>query len=204
MQRMPCPGSGTVTTERECADLCDRTPGCQAIVFDEQPLDPVESLCYIYDTPDLTPGSSSKPPWAHAVPTRLCVADLGCPHPASAASHNLVLVLVIRFVTHVLRDWLHYHSVLGVRHFVLISNECDAQAHTAMLAAAASVPCAPRLSFINAYRCAAGFQTRAYSEAVQLLLEHVSRLKTLSALFEDSAPCVRLAVPGAQAAPSRP
>ena len=51
----------------------------------------------------------------------------------------IVFFLVIRFVTHVLRDWLHYHSVLGVRHFVLISNECDAQAHTAMLAAAARV-----------------------------------------------------------------
>jgi len=43
-------------------------------------------------------------------------------------------------VTPVLRAWLHYHVHLGVRHFVLVSNECDDAKHAAVMVAAASVP----------------------------------------------------------------
>ena len=32
------------------------------------------------------------------------------------------------------------------------------------------MPCVPRLQFINAFRCAVGFQTAAYNEAVRMLL----------------------------------
>eukprot|EP00966_Prymnesium_polylepis_P115991 2681140-Prymnesium_polylepis.1 len=38
--------------------------------------------------------------------------------------------------------------------------------------AAASVPCAPRLTFVHAFRCDKGFQIRAYEEVVRTLVHN--------------------------------
>ena len=82
----------------------------------------------------------------------------------------LVLVVVMKFETLHLYNWLLYHVHLGVGHFVIISNECDDRAHEELLRVAATVPCSPRLTFMHAFRCDVGFQIRAYTEAVRLLV----------------------------------
>jgi len=105
-------------------------------------------------------------------PITVCsVEDDGCPQQLNPA-HTLVLVVVLRFETQNIRDWLLYHTHLGVSQFVLISNECDERHHSRLLTAVADLPCAPKLNFIHSYRCARGFQTRAYTDAVRLLLSH--------------------------------
>ena len=117
-----------------------------------------------------------------------CVVDAGalasCALSSTLSNQSLVLVLVMRFETHHLRAWMHYHSHLGVRHFVIISNECDDRHHQRLVYAAASAPCNPRLTFVDSFRCASGFQTRAYAEAARALLHAGEPLDTRVAFFD--------------------
>ena len=68
---------------------------------------------------------------------RQCEATVGCPTRSADPTRSLVLVVVLRFETPNLRDWMHYHTLLGVRRYVLISNECDDAAHAPSAPAAA-------------------------------------------------------------------
>ena len=61
---------------------------------------------------------------------------------------------------------------LGVRHYVIISNECKDAPHAELLRVASSAPCSPRITFIHSFRCDAGFQIRGYTEAVRVLIDN--------------------------------
>lgn len=81
-----------------------------------------------------------------------------------------MLVVVVKSHHEDLRRWMWYHTLLGIRHFVIICNECNLQDHRSLLAAASAAPCAPRVQFIHEYRCAFDFIAEGYEEAVRLLL----------------------------------
>ena len=172
MKGVPCP-LWAHPFEGDCRSSCDAMPGCRALVHSGGYMN---GACYLYDDKS-EPHVVERQPDAKqlALPNvRACVAAGGsgaeCPPPARAGA-SLVLVLVMRFETTNLRDWMYYHSHLGVRHYVIVSNECDDATHAELLRVAASAPCAPKLSFVNAFRCDTGFQIRAYVEAVRVLLD---------------------------------
>lgn len=159
----PCPM--IANHHDDCTARCDESPGCRAIAFQESISLGHPGSCYMYDH-DLRITMPTSQPLRTAL--HVCTAAVGCPPPVANAS--LILVLVLKYETPSVRDWLYYHTMLGVRHFVLISNECEDIAHAALIAAAASTPCAPRLTFVHSFRCSGGFQIKAYTEAARVLL----------------------------------
>ena len=187
----PCPemplvsfgGQQSVYTSggADCAMRCDCTPGCRAFASSRCQAGSSEMgdciRCYLYDrigniTETRLGSEATREPGGE--PLRVCALQggSGCSQPTlPPRSRTLILVLVMKHNTHNLADWMNYHRVLGVRHFVIISNECGEQEHRHLVATAASVPCMPRLSFINSFRCATVFQAASYREAVRLLLE---------------------------------
>ena len=167
-------------TEGECAHQCDVVAGCRVFIHvrsaGTKASRRVSGMCYLYDRDHeltrlvSTAGEASRlAEWR----VRRCAVDNGVEvacHPTPSTNASLTLVLVMKFETRNLRSWLLYHVQMGVTHFVIISNECSDEAHAALTHAAAGVPCSPRLSFINAFRCEVGFQIRAYTEAVRVLI----------------------------------
>lgn len=168
-----CPGLGgpcpmIADYDEDCRSLCNQKIDCRAVVFeDSRKGSGYPGACYMYshDQNIVVVGSSP-------LRQRLqeCTATIGCPPSAAASNSSVILVLVLKYETHTVRNWLFYHAALGIRHFVIISNECDEQAHLALLAAVASAPCNPRLTFIHSFRCSGGFQGSAYTEAARVLL----------------------------------
>ena len=171
MKGVPCP-LWAHPFEGDCRSSCDEMPGCRALVHSGAYMN---GACYLYDDKSERHTVERQPDAKQAAlpKVRACVAAGGsgaeCPPPARGAS--LVLVLVMRFETTNLRDWMYYHSHLGVRHYVIVSNECDDATHAELLRVAASAPCAPKVSFVNSFRCDTGFQIHAYVEAVRVLLD---------------------------------
>ena len=178
----------------DCAMRCDCTPGCRAFASSRCQDGSSEMgdciRCFLYDrignitekqrSLETSPRHSRLRLGSEATreprgePLRVCAlqGSSGCSQPTlPPRSRTLILVLVMKYNTHNLADWMNYHRVLGVRHFVIISNECGEEEHRHLVATAASVPCMPRLSFINSFRCATVFQAASYREAVRLLLE---------------------------------
>ena len=119
----PCmPGQGCpidpadAPFEGDCRAACDRTLGCRGVVF--QPGSALHTNCYLYDdieemVVNSTGGRSSGPKSGHLrTGARKCVIEAGasaeCPTPARNAS--LVLVLVMKYETHNLHDFMFYHS----------------------------------------------------------------------------------------------
>ncbi|KAL1521628.1 hypothetical protein AB1Y20_021286 [Prymnesium parvum] len=167
----PCPSSHP---DNDCAALCDIVPGCRSVVVRRHMhVSSNRSLCYMYarERDLLVPAASESSPAAKMTLSVCTLKDEGCPQRWDPA-HALVLVVVLRYETQNVKDWLFYHTHLGVSQFVLISNECDAEAHANLMLAIADLPCAPKLVLIHGFRCAQGFQTKAYTDAVRLLLRH--------------------------------
>ena len=78
----------------------------------------------------------------------------------------LVVIAVLKHEVEYMHHWIDYHLHVGVTHMILIPNECDDEAHAAVMKVANHFP--HKVTVFDAFRCAgAGFQTRAYREAVQ-------------------------------------
>ena len=164
----------------DCAMRCDFTPGCRAFASSRCQVGSSEMgdciRCYLYDrivniTETRLGSEATREPRyiPRGEPLRVCAlqGSSGCSQPTlPPRNRTLIRMLVMKHNTHNLVDWMNYHRVLGVRHFVIISNECEEQEHRHLVATAASVPCMPRLSFINSFRCATVFQSASYREAV--------------------------------------
>lgn len=162
------PGFGTVEA---CAQLCEKLADCNAFAHVAG-----NRTCSLHrqDSEELqTPRDE--------LPTTTCVqvgAALSERHCSPPPRTPWVLVVVAKGAHEDLRRWLWYHTLLGINHFVVASNECDAARHGMLVAAAAGAPCAPRIQFINDYRCALNFVVPAYVQAVRLLLRDGARNDT--------------------------
>ncbi|KAL3932181.1 MAG: hypothetical protein SGPRY_000806 [Prymnesium sp.] len=160
----PCPAH---PLSADCHAFCDSAAGCRGYVRTATLTGGNWTICYLYErtTELLVPATS---PFPRQMSVCMLEED-GCPL-MRRSENTLVLVLVLRFETANVRDWLYYHTYLGVSHFLIISNECSDEAHAQLVSAVTSTPCAPKLTFMNAFRCARGFQTKAYTDAVKLLI----------------------------------
>lgn len=81
----------------------------------------------------------------------------------------LVIVLIVKFATPYIADWLTYHSLLGCSGVVVISNECNLTAHKALMHAVDHAVQPPPIWVITKFRCARHFQISAYQYAVYMM-----------------------------------
>jgi hypothetical protein len=155
----------------ECAAACDARVDCAVFVhnkFDHCYLRPAIGLASFERT---------------SAGTQLCVRRAqGSPRaaiiqsepPASARRRplpedvRLAAVLVVRSSPpSELYHWLRYHAALGLSPLLVISNECEGDAHEELVdTCRRPLPRHASVLVLDQYRCAAGFQAEAYRAAV--------------------------------------
>ncbi len=96
-------------------------------------------------------------------------AGCHCSRPRPSGGNRLLMVVIIRAELRYFRDWVLYHHMLGIDEFVIISNECDKNYHENIVGSLEHIPCAPRFTFVDGFRCASSFQTSAYRASVKAL-----------------------------------
>lgn len=86
---------------------------------------------------------------------------------SSAFRYDVGVLAIFKGEARYLAEWLDYHTLIGVQHFWLATNDCEDEAPAN--ASLAPYIAAGRVTLIRTYVCARGFQREAYNRVANEL-----------------------------------